>query len=181
MFEQVLFILSAILCVGGALAVVFTRNLMHSCVFLLSSLFGVAGLYAALNADFLAATQLVVYAGGVVILMLFAVMLTGGVSTGSNKFGMKKVASMGNMKTYIAAGVACLVFLSIVFKMMTQTFKIASKGEMLNESTVEKIGTLLVTDHVLVFELSSVLLLGALIGAAVIARPRHLNEGKVDQ
>lgn len=176
MFDQIFFILSAVLTMGGALAVVFTRNLMHACVFLLAALFGVAGLYATLNADFLAATQLVVYAGGVVILMLFAIMLTGGVQSGFNKFGIEKIPGMGNGKTFTAAIVAVVVMCFVIFKLLRNAVLIAPKGEMVNESTVEKLGTLLVTDHVLAFELSSILLLGALIGAAVIARPRHIKE-----
>lgn len=176
MFDQILFILSAVLTMGGAFAVVFSRNLMHACVYLLASLFGIAGLYATLNADFLAATQLVVYAGGVVILMLFAVMLTGGVHAGTNKFGIEKIPGMGNTKTFTAAGLAVIVMGFVLFKILKSAAAVAPKGQMAYESTIEKIGTLLVTDHVLAFELSSILLLGALIGAAVIARPRHLKE-----
>ncbi len=176
MFDQILFILSAVLTMGGALAVVFSRNLMHACVFLLACLFGVAGLYATLNADFLAATQLVVYAGGVVILMLFAVMLTGGVQSTVNKFGLEKIPGMGNTKTYTAAGLSVIIISFVLFKILKNAVAIAPKGQMVYESTVEKIGTLLVSDHVLAFELSSILLLGALVGAAVIARPRHIKD-----
>ena len=96
MFEQLFFFLSAGLTIGCALLVVVSKNLMHSCLFLLGTLFGVSGLYAILGADFLAATQLVVYAGGVVILMLFAVMLTGDSENKPNRFGMAKIAAMGN-------------------------------------------------------------------------------------
>lgn len=176
MFDQILFILSAVLTMGGALAVVFSRNLMHACVFLLASLFGVAGLYATLNADFLAATQLVVYAGGVVILMLFAVMLTGGVQSTVNKFGLEKIPGMGNTKTYTAAGLSVVIISFVLFKILKNAVAITPKGQMAYESTVEQIGTLLVSDHVLAFELSSILLLGALVGAAVIARPRHIKD-----
>ncbi len=176
MFDQILFILSAVLTMGGALAVVFSRNLMHACVFLLACLFGVAGLYATLNADFLAATQLVVYAGGVVILMLFAVMLTGGVQSSVNKFGLEKIPGMGNTKTYTAAALSVIIISFVLFKILKNAVTIAPKGQMAYESTVEKIGTLLVSDHVLAFELSSILLLGALVGAAVIARPRHIKD-----
>ena len=176
MFDQILFILSAVITMGGALAVVFSNNLMHACVYLLASLFGVAGLYATLNADFLAATQLVVYAGGVVILMLFAIMLTGGVQSTVNKFGIVKVPGMGNAKTYSAAGLAAIVISFVLFKILKNAIAMPAKGQMAYESTVEKLGGLLVSDHVLAFELSSILLLGALVGAAVIARPRHIKD-----
>lgn len=175
MFNEVLFLLSGLLTVFGALAVVFTKNLMHACVFLLGSLFGVAGLYLTLGADFLAAAQLVVYAGGVVILMLFAIMLTGGTVKDAGRFAMLKVPSMGNAKTFGVAGLAAIVALSVITKIVIGMGRIGAekKGELpAFESTVESLGTLLVTDHVLAFEISSVLLLGALVGAAVISRPR---------
>lgn len=90
MFGNTLFLLSAVLTLAGAFAVVYSKNLMHASIYLLASLFGVAGLYACLGADFLAATQLVVYAGGVIILMLFAIMLTGGTGNKVNRYGLEK-------------------------------------------------------------------------------------------
>jgi len=172
-FSNTLFLASALLTLGGAFAVVYSKNLMHACIYLLASLFGVAGLYACIGADFLAATQLVVYAGGVVILMLFAIMLTGGTTNKVNRFGLEKIPAMGNKKTFFTAGFAALVSAMIIFKILLPVFsenKVSTLAQ--NESSVEKIGTLLATDHILAFEISSVLLLGALIGAAVISRPR---------
>ncbi len=174
MFEQLLFFLSAVLTVGCAILVVGSKNLMHACIFLLGSLFGVAGLYATLGADFLAATQLVVYAGGVVILMLFAVMLTGGSENKPNRFGIDKVPAMGNLKTYIVAGLVVITIAIAILKILINFLQSYRQDELPTFSTtVEKIGTLLITDHVLAFEISSILLLGALVGAAVIARPRR--------
>ncbi len=172
MFDNILFLLSASLTVVGAFSVVLTKNLMHSCVYLLAALFGMAGLYATLGADFLAATQLVVYVGGVVILMLFAVMLTGGDQDKENKFGITKVPAMGNTKTFIAGGISALVIALVILRLVANIAKQNPQGDLPNYmSTVVEIGTKLVTDHVLAFEISSVLLLGALVGAAVIARP----------
>jgi NADH-quinone oxidoreductase subunit J len=172
-FNDYLFLMSAALTLGGAFAVLYVEDLMHACVFLLASLFGIAGLYACIGADFLAATQLVVYAGGVVILMLFAVMLTGGTNNKINKFGLEKIPAMGNLKTKIAAGLSAFVIGVVVLKIMVNVLK--SQGSNIisaNENTVERLGTLLATDHILAFEISSVLLLGALLGAAIISRPR---------
>lgn len=173
MFTNTLFLLSAVLTLGGAIAVAYSHNLMHACIYLLASLFGVAGLYACIGADFLAATQLVVYAGGVVILMLFAIMLTGGTGNNINRYGLEKIAAMGNKKTYFFAGFTAIVTSLILLKIIANILK-AQPNKVLaaNEATVEKLGTLLATDHILAFEISSVLLLGALIGAAVISRPR---------
>ena len=145
---------------------------MHACVYLLASLFGVAGLYACIGADFLAATQLVVYAGGVVILMLFAIMLTGGTSNKINRYGLEKIPSMGNKKTFAIAGFAAVVTALILAKIILSAVKVQKLPLVANEPTVERLGTILATDHILAFEISSVLLLGALIGAAIISRPR---------
>lgn len=173
MFANTLFLLSAVLTIGGAVAVVCCKNLMHACIFLLASFFGIAGLYACIGADFLAATQLVVYAGGVIILMLFAIMLTGGTGNKVNRFGLEKIAAMGNRKTYFIAGFTAVVTALILVKLMISALRTnMNLVVMTNEPTVEKIGTLLATEHILAFEISSVLLLGALIGAAVISRPR---------
>lgn len=173
MFTNTLFLLSASITLAGAFAVVYTQNLMHACIYLLASLFGVAGLYACIGADFLAATQLVVYAGGVVILMLFAIMLTGDASNKINRYGLEKIAAMGNKKTYFFAGFTAIIFALVNLKIIANVLK-AEPYRVLtaNEVTVEKLGTLLATDHILAFEISSVLLLGALIGAAIISRPR---------
>ena len=174
MFLNALFILSALLTLGGALMVLVTRNIMHSCVFLLASLIGVAGLYATLGADFVAVTQVMVYVGGVVILMLFAVMLTGGKDFISKAQGLLGLApTMGNAFTFAVGGLVAVVFLLTnihLFSRLGQMTTLKNDGAF--ESTVEKIGHLLVKDHILAFEISSVLLLGALAGAAIIARPR---------
>ncbi len=177
MFLQFLFISSALLTIACSIAVLITKNLMHSCVFLLGALVGIAGLYATLGADFVAVTQIMVYMGGVVILMLFAVMLTGGkdfVSRAQNLLGLP--ASMGNKWTYGVGLLVGVVFLLTNIKLISGiTMNVAGQPSTQTGSTVNQIGHLLVKDHVLAFEISSVLLLGALVGAAIIARPRKHN------
>ena len=175
MFAQILFGLSALLTIGSAIGVALTKNIMHSCIFLLGSLLGMAGLYATLGADFVAVTQIMVYVGGVVILMLFAVMLTGGkdfVSKSQNLLGL--APAMGNKWTYSIGLLVGLVFLLTNAKLLMNVSKAYPEKVFGTDfpSTVNKIGHLLVKDHVLAFELSSVLLLGALVGAAIIARPK---------
>lgn len=175
MFIQLLFAASTLLTVGCAIGVAATKNIMHSCIFLLGTLIGIAGLYATLGADFVAVTQIMVYMGGVVILMLFAVMLTGGkdfVSRAQNLLGLP--SSMGNKWTYAIGLLVGLVFLLTNVKLIMNVAKTFPAKEFGSAypSTVSQIGHLLVKDHVLAFEISSVLLLGALVGAAIIARPR---------
>jgi NADH-quinone oxidoreductase subunit J len=135
-----------------------------------------AGLYATIGADFVAATQIMVYVGGIVILMLFAVMLTGGkdfISRAQALLGL--IPSMGNKFSYTLGFLVGLVLLLVNIKILSKILSMdltAGTDSSTFTSTVNGIGHLLVKDHVLVFELSSVLLLGALIGAAIIARPK---------
>jgi NADH-quinone oxidoreductase subunit J len=175
MFINLLFIMSAVLTIGCALAMAVTKNIMHSCIFLLGSLIGMAGLYATLGADFVAVTQIMVYVGGIVILMLFAVMLTGGkdfISKAQNLLGL--APAMGNKWTWgvgiLVGTVFLLTNISLIYN-ATTALKLTTPNQEFT-STVSEIGHLLVKEHVLAFELSSVLLLGALVGAAIIARPR---------
>lgn len=175
MFGEILFFMSATLTICSAVAVAVTRNIMHACVYLLGTLIGIAGLYASIGADFIAAVQTMVYVGGIVILMLFAVMLTGGKdfkSKAQQLLGL--IPTMGSKWSYAVGSLTALVFLLVnlkFFKIITENF--TSKSELTFSSTVEEIGMLLVTDHVLAFEISSVLLLGAFVGAAIIARPKR--------
>ncbi|MCB9092924.1 MAG: NADH-quinone oxidoreductase subunit J, partial [Halobacteriovoraceae bacterium] len=113
MFVSFLFYLSSALTLAGALGVLFTRNIMYACISLLCSLIGVAGLYVTLGADLVAVTQTMVYVGGVVILMLFAVMLTGGKDFKSRMQVMFNYPdAMGNKWTYGVGIAAALVFLA---------------------------------------------------------------------
>ncbi len=180
LFEQILFFLSAALTIGSAVMVVVTKNIMHACVYLLGSLIGVSGLYVTLGADFVAAVQFMVYVGGVTILMLFAVMLTGGPDSENNRSKLLFLSPiMGSKKSYIFGGFTAVVFFASIYGIVKNVWsfsKIKSNPSAF-EPTVEKIGTLLVTDHVLSFEFASILLLGALIGAAIIARPKVLRIG----
>jgi NADH-quinone oxidoreductase subunit J len=178
MFLNLLFILSTLLTVVSAVLVLTTKNIMHSCVFLLGSLIGIAGLYATLGADFVAVTQIMVYVGGVVILMLFAVMLTGGKDFMSKAQSLLGLApSMGSKWSYTVGGLVALVFLFTNIQLIRRLGQMSTlKNDGSFTSTVREIGHLFVKDHILAFELSSVLLLGALIGAAIIARP-HRHEG----
>jgi NADH-quinone oxidoreductase subunit J len=100
-------------------------------------------------------------------------MLTGGTGNRTNRFGLEKIPAMGNRKTYFIAGFTSIVSALILVKVLLPVFQNnPNLANTENLPTVERIGTLLATDHILAFEISSVLLLGALVGAAVISRPR---------
>lgn len=174
MFINFLFIFSAIFTIACALGVLFLKNIMHACVALLGSLLGVAGLYVTLGADFVAVSQIMVYVGGVVILMLFAVMLTGGVDFKSKIQELFNLApNMGNKFTYSLAFISAILFLATLSQLIYGIIKnLKQSPTVAFSSTVEALGKSLMTEHVLAFEISSVLLLGSLIGAAIISRPK---------
>ena len=157
-FIGLLFIIAA-----SALWVVSSPNLVHSAVSLLFTLFGVAGLYIFLYADFLAATQVVIYVGGILVLIIFGVMLT-------NKIDKPIIASNSSNKI-IGVFVSGIIFLMLsVMIFQTNWNVVANNSE--GSSTVSLIGRLILGDYLLPFELISVLLLAALIGAAMLARKK---------
>ena len=144
----------------SALGVVLSNQLIYSAMSLLFTLFGVAGLYVFLWADFMTGIQLLVYVGGILTLIIFGIMLT-------NKISSARL-SQTNMQQGVGAVVSLwlLIIISLVIS-KTSWFIIPSSEPI---STVDKIGTLLMTKHLLAFEGISLLLLGALIGAAILAR-----------
>ena len=182
MFLKILFILSSLLTIAGAIGVVAVRNLMHSCIALLGCFIGVAGLYVTLGADFVAAVQFMVYVGGVIILMLFAIMLTGNQAPeAQGKSHLFFTPIMGSKKTLVLGVATAIVFLLSTGQILWRMFYFGQDQSEPSpfKATVDEIGTLLLTDHVLVFEMSSILLLGALVGAAIIARPRILKTSEL--
>ncbi len=157
-----------LLTVGGGLAVVIDRNLFHSALWLLLSLFGVAGMFVLLDAPFLAAVQVLVYMGAIVILIIFAVMLT------RRLMGITETV---NNQWWIGAVVAALTFLVIALVLAqagTGAQPLLSRDPIasLSSKSVLDLGTALVdpNQYALPFEVASLLLTGAMIGAIVIAR-----------
>ena len=143
-YYEIIFYLFAVITVGSAFIVVTTRNIVYSAYSLLLTLFGVAGIYALLGADFLAVVQIMVYVGGILILLLFGVMLTNKITSVEIRTG------------------------AVVAIMVWTEWKI--EPAVITSTTTPEIGALLITDYVLIFELLAMLLLIALIGAASIAR-----------
>ena len=145
-----------------AIWVVLSPNLIHSAVSLLFTLFGVAGLYVFLYADFIAATQIIIYVGGILVLIIFGVMLT-------NNIADPKLTNKSQHQ--LLAGIfsfALLIMLSyIVFD--TNWYV---KELIIRDSTVNDIGMMLLSTYLLPFEVVSILLLAALIGAAMLSRKK---------
>jgi len=165
--EQIIFIIVAILTLGAALMVVTTKKLLHSALWLIVSLFGVAVFYVLLDAGFLAVAQVVVYIGAIAILMIFAIMLTRNLAI--------DVGSQVHRGWPWAILIAILMFGGLLW-LLSSWSGINTEVQELSSRTdsIKLLGVSLVSPdaYVLPFELASVLLLAALIGAILVAWPR---------
>ena len=157
----ILFYFFALITLGSACIVVFSRNIVRAAFALLFAFFGVAGIYVFLLADFIAITQLLIYVGGIMVLILFGVMLT------SHQINVD--AKTGTIQTLPAILIASCIGGGLVWILWTTDWKVNSELPIV-ETTAQKIGELLLTQYLLPFEIASVVLLVALIGAAMIAR-----------
>ena len=151
----------------SAIWVVVSPNLVHSAVSLLFTLFGIAGLYVFLFADFLAATQVVIYVGGILVLIIFGVMLT-------NKIDKPVIESVSSNKI-IGVLISSFIF-TILSIIVIQTKWPVIENSSPGPSTVELIGKLILGKYLLPFELVSILLLAALVGAALLARKKSITD-----
>lgn len=157
---DIIFYLFAAVTILSAFFVVTTKNIVHSAFYLLFTLFGVAGLYIMLGADFIGVVQLVIYVGGILILLLFGVMLTNKITNVQIKTGTMQV---------LPASIAVGLFAGILAAaLITTTWKSVQTPN--PQTTVYSLGALLLQDYVVVFELLGIILLIALIGAASMAR-----------
>lgn len=167
---DLIFIVIAALTVGAAILVATLPNIIYSAVALLFSFAGVAGLYVFASADFLAATQILVYVGGIIVLILFAVFLSHHVSN-------VKLANPVHFR--LPAAAVCLVLFGVLsYTAVSGAFVV--KPDVGYAPTTAEIGELLMTRYLLPFEVASVLLLAALIGAALLSRPETRETRKPD-
>jgi NADH-quinone oxidoreductase subunit J len=148
----------------SAIGIVISTNIVRSAICLLGTLGGVACLYFLLDANFLAAVQLIVYAGGTLILIVFGVMLT------SKSPWVAFRPSRGQ------AAIAMLVAVLMAFGVCTLVLQAdwgASAGVLAQSPTVAETGQALLTRYLVPFEVASVLLLVVMIGAAYLSRPEE--------
>jgi NADH:ubiquinone oxidoreductase subunit 6 (subunit J) len=160
--EGVVFALFAAITLGSAAVVVLARSLIYSAFALLFTFFGVAGLYLMLGADFLAATQLLVYVGGILVLLLFGVMLT------HKLYDLDLKSEV----TQFLPGLIISLGLFVVLAVTAVRTPWAVGAGRPPEPTTRAIGQLFMTEYLLPFEAASILLLMALMGAAMIVRRR---------
>ncbi len=197
-FEQIVFIVLAVVTLGSAVGVVTARSVFLSALWLILSFVGVAGMYVVLDAGFLAVLQILIYVGAISVLILFTVMLTRQVMGGERQ---------SNRQWYIAAIVALAVFGALGVMVYGADWQLkpgevlpAGGGVLVAEDAVAEatavarvqgaivsteagaeeeivapgpivmLGRSLMTDHLLAFEVASVLLLVGLLGAVIVAR-----------
>ena len=170
---QFFFILFALITLLSGLRCVTTRNLFHAALYLVISLFGVAAMFAMLEAGFLALAQLIVYVGAIAILIIFAVMLTRG------------MVQPSGTQLNSQAGLAAVVAGALLFILLRVLpgFNYPVTDAAVPSDLTTRLGQSLVGEFVLPFEVASVLLLAALVGAIYIARERahthaHVGEKK---
>jgi NADH-quinone oxidoreductase subunit J len=157
---QGVFYLLAALTVATAIFVVLARNIVHCAIALVFTFFGVAALYVLLDAEFLAAVQVLLYVGGITILLLFAIMLTSLISARGVKIMNEQVGS--------SALVVAVIFGLMTFASLKGIVVVGSPPP--PSYATASLGRLLMTTYVLPFEAVSILLLAAMVGAIILAR-----------
>jgi len=151
----------AVVILAAGILVVSLKNIFHCALALILCLTGVAGVFILLNAEFLAAAQVLIYVGAVSVLMIFAIMLT-------SQLASKKIVQT-NKNALVAFFVSLLFAFTIIQVVRLSQLWEAAHG-ILPEDNVMVIGKLLMTKYMLPFEVVSILMLAALIGAVVLAR-----------
>ena len=163
---HIIFYFLAAMTIISAGVVAFTQKIIYAAFALLFTLCGFAAFYIYLSADFIAVTQILVYVGGILMLILFGVLLTTKIYDVSIKGGRRSIWPIS-----IIAGAVGFVFYQIIFNTQWK----ATADSTFNPIT-EKIGLGIMGKFLLPFEIASILLLAALIGAVLIARPEPEEE-----
>lgn len=169
MVEALVFAVCAVIILSGALGVITSSNPVHAALSLVATLFGVAVLFVAMEANFLAAVQVIVYAGAIVVLFLFVIMLLGVDRTDD----LDTEPLVAQRPLAVVSGVLLGGILVAVVATSTIT-GVPSTGATWDRTTadVEQIGRLLFTDYLFAFEITSLLLVIAVVGAVLLARTR---------
>lgn len=175
--SMLVFLTSAVLVVVGALGVISFKNPVHSALSLIMTLFGVAVAFIAQSADFLAAMQIIVYAGAIVVLIIFVIMFLGvdhKEDTSVEPFvGQRPFAFAG-----VGITVAGIIYLMASSHFTTGAMSVSSGGAQIStgQANVQQLGTSIFTTYLFSFEATAALLMIAVIGAVVLARRENAQE-----
>lgn len=176
--EQIMFYVFAVLVLGSALLVVCLQNLVRSIFLFFVTIFAMAGLYVFAMADFVAVTQVVIYVGGVLVLMLFAFMLSNKELLNNLQAATGSFIKFHHILGFLVASSFLFILISVIFNADLTHLKWIQDAERMNkiqvhENTVQQIGIHTMTKYLLPFEMVSVFLMMALIGAAHLARKEN--------
>ncbi len=163
--QEVAFWIIAVAMAAAAIGVVRSNNIVHAALFLVVVLAGAAGMYILLVSEFVAWVQVLIYIGAVIVLFLFGIMLT--------RAPMRDDPGTLNNDQRWAAGVVALFTLGVIVALLVDAFggkDIAFNDELVKQGSTNEVASSLFRSYVLPFEVVSMLLLGALIGAIVLAR-----------
>lgn len=169
--ELFVFVVAALMVLGGAIGVITRSNPVHAALSLVLTLFGIAVMFVSHDAQFLAAVQVIVYAGAIVVLFLFVIMLLGVDQT--EDVNIEPITVQRPLALIVGAGVMGIVIAAIV----ASKDLLSRRGGGLNETTLEsadanirQLAREIFSNNVFAFELTSVLLLVAVIGTVLMAR-----------
>jgi NADH-quinone oxidoreductase subunit J len=166
MASTILFIALSLVAIGSALMMIFSKSPVNSILWLIVVFFAISGHYVLLNAQFLAVVNLIVYAGAIMVLFLFVVMLM------NLNAESEPLRSQRQMLISIVAGGSFLLVLLAAFKTATSQKVMLAAGD---AGLIKTLGKVLFTDYVLPFEISSVLFLSAIVGAVVISKKEEVT------
>lgn len=158
------FIFLAVLAVASALAMVINKNTVNSALFLVINMVSLSGIYLLLQAQFLAIIQILVYAGAIMVLFLFVIMLL-------NVDKEKSLFNKFRIKYFVAFLLGAGVFAQIIYSIgsYSDAMPVVS-AKMAEVGTVEAVGDVLFTKYLLPFELTAILLTAAVVGALIVAQ-----------
>ena len=167
MLDQIAFHFFAALAIISAILVVTRRNVVQSAIFLITALLATAGIFLTLNAEFLFIVQVILYAGGIMVLFVFVIMLIN-MDVSLHQIQFNKQWFVGIL---IALVVGAQLVLALVISESKTSFGTPAPASALEPST-QLVGKVLFTEYMLPFEIASILLLVAMIGAVVMAKKR---------
>lgn len=178
MVELVVFLVAGAICLGGAVGVIANRNPVHAALSLVATLFGIAVLFIAQEAHFLAAVQVIVYAGAIVILFLFVLMLLG--VDRAEDLSIEPIRGQRVGAAIVGIGALALTLIAFASTSGEATGARPEPGAA-NEiaegvADIDQIGESLFTDHLFAFEITSVLLVIAIVGAVMLSRRVRRDE-----
>jgi NADH-quinone oxidoreductase subunit J len=160
--DQILFLILSALSIGGAILVIFSKNPVYSVLFLIMTFFSIAGHYVLMNAQFLFIVHIIVYAGAIMVLFLFVIMLLN-----LNKDAEPKQSVIMKVAGVIAG---CLLMLTIFGAMKGMSMEASQNTTTTDIGLVKPLGKVLFNKFILPFEISSVLFLSAMIGAVMLGK-----------